>query len=84
MHTEEGFGNYCRERDVIEDICEVSSNIRVPELALTFRVETIDLGDCPGLVVAAQKCDAAGVLQFQKGQQGHCFNATGTSVHVVT
>ena len=46
-----------RQRKIVKEVCERLPDISVTVFAQTFVVETIDLGDLAGFVVASQDCD---------------------------
>ena len=54
MHTEYLFLDNSSDRKVVEEICEELPDIRTPELPLAFSVESIDLGDLSGLMIASK------------------------------
>jgi hypothetical protein len=51
------------EREVVEEICEVFPNIGIAIFSKAFVIETIDLGNLAGLVVATNEGDAIRVSE---------------------
>lgn len=49
----------------------------------TLGIESVGLGDTTGLMVSSNKMNALGVSQFQANEQGDCFDAEKTTIHVV-
>lgn len=65
-------GRYGRQTQIVEDVTAVPPDVDRAVFAQTLVVEAVDLGDLPGLVVAADERDAVGIphLEGQKQQEG--------------
>jgi hypothetical protein len=57
--------------EVVEEVCKVFPYIRIPIFSETFVVETVDLGDLTGFVVASEDCDALGVSNFESNEESN-------------
>lgn len=56
MQAEDLSINKSCQRQVVKQVCEVLPNVGIAILAEAFIIETIDLCDLPGLMVATQDC----------------------------
>lgn len=71
------------EGEIVKEIGEESPNVSVSVLAQAFVVETIDLCDLSGFVIASEDCDAIAVSEFQGDEQGDCLDGVVASVYIV-
>lgn len=55
----------CSERQVIEYFCAVFPGVGVAILAIDFIEESVHLGDLAAFMVASQKGDLVGILDFE-------------------
>lgn len=53
MDTEDRIVDDGSDREIVEEVCEKGPNCGRTEFALTFCIETIDLGYLTGLVIAS-------------------------------
>ena len=70
-------------REEIEDAATVAPGVGVAVLGLALVIETVDLGDLTGLVVAAQQRDPIRPFGLQRQQAGECFEAVVAPVDEV-
>lgn len=61
VNTKDGAIYDCSEDEEIENLATGLPDRRIAVLCLTLLVETVDLGDLPGLVVAADEDDTVGI-----------------------
>jgi hypothetical protein len=69
--------------EVVEEVCKVFPYIRVAIFSETFVVETVDLRDLTGFVVATEDCNALGVSDFESNEESDGFNGIVTSINVI-
>ena len=70
--------------EVVEEVCKVFPYIRVAIFSQTFVVETVDLRDLTGFVVATEDCDALGVSDFESDEKGDSLHGIVASINVIT
>lgn len=83
MQTEDLAVDEGGEREVVEEIGKVLPNIGVAILAEAFIVETVDLSDLAGLVVATQNGDALGVADLKRNKESDSLDGEVATVNVV-
>jgi hypothetical protein len=69
--------------EVVEEVCKVFPYIRVAIFSQTFVVETVDLRDLTGFVVATEDCDALGVSNFESNEESDGFNGIVASINII-
>jgi hypothetical protein len=74
METENVALNNSGERKVVEQAGKVLPHVGVSILTETFIVESIDLSNLLGLVVASQDGDSVRMTHFVADQEGNCLN----------
>ena len=57
MNTENFAVDECSENEEVKDLSASFPDRGIPVFLLAFFIESIDLGDLAGLMVAANKCD---------------------------
>eukprot|EP00216_Chloropicon_sp_CCMP2111_P002954 CAMPEP_0198234436 /NCGR_PEP_ID=MMETSP1446-20131203/457_1 /TAXON_ID=1461542 ORGANISM="Unidentified sp, Strain CCMP2111" /NCGR_SAMPLE_ID=MMETSP1446 /ASSEMBLY_ACC=CAM_ASM_001112 /LENGTH=362 /DNA_ID=CAMNT_0043915217 /DNA_START=63 /DNA_END=1152 /DNA_ORIENTATION=- len=72
-----------REAEVIENLHAVAPHVQGTVLADALVVETVNLGDLPTLVVAADEADAVRVANFQSEEKQKGLHAVESPVHEV-
>ena len=72
------------EGEIIKKIGEVFPDNRIAILTKAFVIETIDLGDLAGLMVASEDRDALRVTDLKSDKKGNSFNRVITAIDVVT
>lgn len=70
--------------EIVEEICEVLPYVGIAVLSETFVVETVDLRDLTGFVVATEDCDSLRVSDFESNEQGNSLYGVVSSINVVT
>lgn len=75
--------NECGEGQIVEQISKVFPHVRISIFAQTLVVESVDLRDLTGLVVAAQDGDSFSVADLQSDQQRHCLHRVVAAIDVV-
>lgn len=83
VETEDLVLDQCRQGEVVEEIGEVFPDGGVAVFAQAFVVETVDLGDLTGFVVAAQDGDAVWVADFEGDEESYGFDGEVAAVDVV-
>lgn len=83
MKTEDLVVNEGGQGEVIEEVGKVFPDVRVAVFSQAFVVETVNLGDLTGFVVAAEDGDALRVADFESDEEGDCFDGKVTSIDVV-
>ena len=68
---------------VVKHISEQLPHLRITILLLALSVESIDLRDCPGLMVAPDQAYSIRVPQFKNHQKGNGLNTMRSSINVV-
>ena len=82
MHAEDLLVNQGGDREAVEALCECFPQADVvPPLALV--VETVDSIDGGALVVAAEKEEVLGVLDFVCQQQADCLQTLLAAVNII-
>jgi len=72
------------EREVVEKICEVLPDARIPVLAEALVVKAVDLCDLTGLVVPTEDGDALWVANLECDEESYRLNREVSTVHVIT
>lgn len=70
-------------REEVEEVGEVFPDICITVLSEAFVVETIDLGDLAGLVIATENGDALGVANFESNEKGDGFDGEVSTINVI-
>lgn len=83
MQTEDLAVDESGEREVVEEIGKVLPNVGVAILAEAFIVETVDLSDLAGLVIATQDGDALGVADLERNKESDSLDGEVATVNVV-
>lgn len=83
MQTEDLVLNEGGQGQKVEEVGEVFPNICVAVLAEAFVVETVDLCDLSGFVVAAEDCNTSRVADFERNEKGDGLDAVVASVDIV-
>ena len=73
----------CAEGEVIEDFAAVSPDVCGSVFAQALIVEAVDGCDLSAFVVAADKCDAVGVSDFEAEEEEERFEAVETAIDEV-
>ena len=68
---------------VVKHISEQLPHLRITILLLALSVESIDLRDCPSLMVAPDQAYSIWVSQFKNHQKGNCLNTMRSSINIV-
>lgn len=84
METEDLVVNEGGEGEVVEKVGEVLPDVGVAIFAQTLIVESVDLCDLAGFVVAAQNGDAAGVTDLESDQESDGLDREVASVDIIT
>lgn len=84
VQTEDLTVNEGSQRQVIEQIREILPDICVSVFSKTFIVESVDLGDLTGLVVAAQYRNTLAVTNLEGHEESDGLDGVVASVNVVT
>lgn len=69
--------------EVVEQVCEVLPYVRVAIFSETFIIESIDLCDLTGFVVATENGDALRISDFEGNKESDSFNGIVTSINIV-
>jgi len=83
VQTEDLVVDEGRQRQEVEQVCEVLPHVGVAVLAQALIVEAVNLRDLARLVVAAQDSDAAGIADLERDQQSHGLDGEVAAVNVV-
>lgn len=84
VQTEDLVFNESSEGKVVEEIGEVFPHVGVAVFAKTLVVETVDLGDLTGLVIATKDGNTLGVTNLQADQKGHSLDRIVASIDIIT
>lgn len=84
VQTEDLVFNESSEGEVVEEISEVFPHVGVAVFAKALVVETVDLGDLTGLVVATKDGNTLGVTNLQADQKGHSLDGIVASIDIIT
>jgi hypothetical protein len=76
--------NKSGERKVIEKVGKVLPHVRVTILAQAFIIETINLSDLTGFVIASQDGNALWVSDFEGNKEGNSFDGVVATIYVVS
>lgn len=76
--------NECGEGQIVEQISKVFPHVRIPIFAQTLVVESVDLGDLTGFMVAAEDGDSFTIADLEGHQQRHCLHRVVAAIDVVT
>jgi hypothetical protein len=71
-------------RKVIEEIGEVFPDICVTILSKALVIETINLSDLTGFVIATENCDSGGVSDFESNKERDSFYRVVTSIDIIS
>lgn len=83
MKTKDLVVDQSSQRKVVEQVSEGFPHICIPVFSQTFIVETINLSDLAGLVIASKDGNAPGVSNFQCNKQCYCFHRVVASINVI-
>ena len=83
MKTENLVFDHGGQREQVEEVREVLPNVGISVFPQAFIIESIDLGDLSGLVVASEDGDSVLEPDLVADQQGHCLHRVVPSVHVI-
>jgi hypothetical protein len=84
VQTEDLVFNESSEGKVVEEIGEVFPHVGVAIFAKALVVESVDLGDLTGLVIATKDGDTLGVTNLQANKKGHSFDGIVASIDIIT
>ena len=84
MHTENFSIDYRCKRQIIENLSELLPHDQTAILSLTLNLESVDLGDLAGLMVASEQSKAFWVSEFQEYQVCDGLDRCGTAVNIVS
>jgi len=84
VETEDLVLDECGQGKVVEEISEVFPDGSIAVFAEALVVETVDLGDLAGFVIAAEDGDAVRVPDFESDEESDCFNGEVPAVDVIT
>jgi hypothetical protein len=84
VQTEDLVFDESSEGEVIEEVGKVFPNVGVAIFPQALVVETVDLSDLTGLVIATEDGDTLGVTNLQADQKGHSLDGIVASVDVIT
>lgn len=73
----------CRESKVIEDFRAVSPHICVAVFPLTFVVESVDLGDLPGFMIASEERYICWISSFEEHEEGEDLEGVVPAVNKI-
>lgn len=71
------------EREVVEEVGEVSPYVRISVLSETFIVESVYLCDLPRFVVSAEDGDSIAVSELECNEEGYSLDRVVPSVNIV-
>jgi hypothetical protein len=74
MEAKDGVVNQCSEREVVEQIRKELPYISIAIFTEAFVVETVDLGDLSGFMVASKDGDSVGIANFEGYQERDGLN----------
>jgi hypothetical protein len=83
MHAEYLSFDHCCQWEVVEGVVEVVPYVVVAVLLRDLIVETVDVCDVAGLVVAPQENYHFGMLQLVQEEKEDCLDRVETTVYVV-
>ena len=83
VHAEDAAVDDGAEGEVVEDLAAPAPDVGGAVLALALVVEAVDLGDLPGLVVAADERDALGVADFEREKEQEGLDGVEAAVDEV-
>jgi hypothetical protein len=72
------------EWEIVEEVCEVLPDICIAVLPEALVVETVDLSNLAGLVVAAKDCDAPRVSNLKRNEKSDRLDGEVASIDIVT
>jgi hypothetical protein len=74
MQTEDLVVDKGGEGQVVEEICEILPYICVAVFSKTFVIESVDLGDLAGFVVATENGNALRITDFEGNEESNGFD----------
>ena len=76
--------NQSGQGEVVEEVGEVSPDVRVAIFPQALVIEAVNLCDLSRFVISAEDCNTIAVAKLKSNEESHGFNRVVASVDVIT